>query len=102
MRFSPKREKSSQITGSSCSYLPSSIPGRSDLGAAGDELGLELSAGGAFAAADLAVEDDLDGVRAAEVEVVGEQGLEETRACRGASKTMVRETSVWAIDSSHP
>ena len=54
-----------------------------DLGAAGNELGLELSAGGAFAAADLAVEDDLDGVRAAEVEVVGEQGLEETARIAG-------------------
>jgi hypothetical protein len=38
-----------------------------DLGAPGDHRGLELAAGAAPAAADLAVEDDLDGVRAAEV-----------------------------------
>ena len=54
-----------------------------DLGAAGDDLGLELAAGGALAAADLAVEDDLDGVRAAEVEVVGDQRLEEAAGVAG-------------------
>ena len=40
--------------------------------------GLELAAGGALAAADLAVEH-LDGVGAAEVEVVGDQRLKKPR-----------------------
>ena len=66
-----------------------------DLGAAGDDLGLELADGGALSAADLAVEEDLDGVRAAEVKVVGDQGFKEPRAWRGASNTRVRETSTW-------
>ena len=51
-----------------------------DLGAAGDDFGLELAPGGALAAADLAVEDDLDGVRAAKIEVVGDECLEKPRA----------------------
>src|SRR5206468_6701277 len=54
-----------------------------DLGAAGDDLGLELAAGGALTAADLAVEDDLDGVRTAEVEVVGDQRLKEAARIAG-------------------
>ena len=44
---------------------------------------LNSSAGGAFAAADLAVEDDLDGVRAAEVEVVGDAGPRRNRGRSG-------------------
>jgi hypothetical protein len=47
-----------------------------DLGAVGDDVGLELPAG--FGAAALAAfEDQLDQFRAADVEVVGDQGLEE-------------------------
>ena len=72
-----------------------------DLGAAGDDLGLELAAGGALTAADLAVEDDLDGVRTAEVEVVGDQRLEEAARIAGLGEHQVRETSIWAIDNSH-
>ena len=49
-----------------------------------------------------AAEDDLDVVRAAEVEVVGDQRLEERPGmARRRSNTMVRETSTWRIDSSH-
>src|SRR5712671_4641372 len=51
-----------------------------DLGAAGDDLGLELARG---VATDPPVEDDLDGVRAAEVEVVGDQGVEEAAGVAG-------------------
>ena len=51
-----------------------------DLGAAGDDLGLELRGG---VGADLPVEDDLDGVRAAEIEVVGDQRLEEGAGVAG-------------------
>jgi hypothetical protein len=54
-----------------------------DLGAAADDLGLELGLGGR---ADLAVEDDLDGVRAAEVEVVGHEGVEEGAGVAGLCK----------------
>jgi hypothetical protein len=46
-----------------------------DLGAAGDDLGLDLRGG---AGADPPVEDDLDGVRAAEIEVAGDRCLEDT------------------------
>ena len=53
------------------------------LGAAGDDLGLELAAGATLTAADLPVEDDLDGVRAAEIEVVGDQRLEEAAGVAG-------------------
>src|SRR5882762_4587644 len=49
-----------------------------DLGAAGDNLCLELATPGPLSATDLPVEDDLDGVRAAQVKVVGDQGFEET------------------------
>jgi len=54
-----------------------------DLSAAGDHLGLELADG---VLADLAVEDDLNGVRAAEVQVVGNQGIEEGPGVPGLSE----------------
>src|ERR1700738_3181001 len=48
-----------------------------DVGAPSDQLGFELAAGAAFAGADLPVEDDLDVNRAAEIEIVADQGFEE-------------------------
>jgi hypothetical protein len=45
-----------------------------DLGAAGDQLGCELACGDR---ADLPVEQNLHGVRAAQVEIVGDQRLKE-------------------------
>ena len=48
-----------------------------DLGAAGDHIGPELAFG---AGPDLPVEDDLNSVRAAEVQVVGDQASKKTRA----------------------
>ena len=71
-----------------------------DLGAVGDNLGLVLATC-LGAAAFAAFEDQLDQLRAADVEVVGDQGLEEPRAWRGTSNTRVREVSIWRIDSSH-
>jgi len=71
-----------------------------DLGAVGDDVGLELPAG--FGAAVLAaLENQLDQFRAADVEVVGPRASKNARACRGASTTRVREVSTWRIDSSH-
>ena len=52
-------------------------------------------------AADAAVEDDLDVGGAADVEVVGDQGLEERPGPAGASNTRVRETSTWRMEISH-
>ncbi len=46
-------------------------------------------------------EDQFHAVGPADVEVVDDQCLEERRAWRGTSKTMVRETSIWRTDSSH-
>jgi hypothetical protein len=69
-----------------------------DLSAPGDHIGPELAFG---IGPDLPVEDDLEGVGAAEVLVVGDQGVEEARACRGWANTIVRETSTWAIEHSH-
>jgi hypothetical protein len=68
------------------------------LNAPGDDLGGEAARG---VLADAAAEDELDLVGAAEVEVVGHQCLEEAAARRGTSKTRVRLTSIWRIDSSH-
>ncbi len=50
----------------------------------------------------MAGEDDLGPVGSADVEVVDHQRLEERPGVpRGASKTRVREVSIWRIDSSH-
>ena len=48
-----------------------------------------------------AAEQQLDVLQAAQVEVVGEEGLEERAGVRGGSKTRVREASTWRMDSSH-
>jgi hypothetical protein len=47
------------------------------------------------------IEDELDLVRSADVEIVGDRCFEEGPARRGASKTMVLETSIWRMESSH-
>src|SRR3954449_6338820 len=55
-----------------------------DVHPAGDDLGLEHPGGGALGAvADLSAEDDLDGVGAAQVEVVPDQRLEEAAGVPG-------------------
>jgi hypothetical protein len=69
-----------------------------DLSAPGDHIGPELAFG---IGPDLPVEDDLEGVGAAQVQVVGDQGVEERPGVAGAVNTMVRETSTWAIEHSH-
>jgi hypothetical protein len=69
-----------------------------DLNAAGHDLGGK-AARGVFA--DAAAEDELDLVGAAEVEVVGDQRLKERPGLGGTSRTRVRDTSIWRIDSSH-
>jgi hypothetical protein len=52
-----------------------------DIGAPGDDLGLERAPGGTLSAGDdPAAEDDLDSIGAAEVKVVGDQRFEEGRA----------------------
>jgi len=47
-------------------------------------------------------EDQFHAVGPADVEVVDDQCLEERRAWRGTSKTMVRETSIWRTDKFPP
>ena len=51
-----------------------------DLGAAGDDFGLELRGG---VGADPPVEDDLDSVRAAQIKIVSDQRLEEAAGVTG-------------------
>lgn len=72
-------------------------------GVAGVDPGLvgRFLLGGPAPAAGMAGEDHLDVVGSADVEVVGDQGLEERPGPPGGSNTRVREVSICRIDSSH-
>jgi hypothetical protein len=69
-----------------------------DVDAAGDDLGLEHPGSGSFrAGADLSTEDDLNGVRAAQVQVVADQGLDEGAGMAGG----VEDHGVGDLDLAH-
>ena len=69
--------------------------------AVADDLGFVFACGRAHKAL-AAFEDQLDQVRAADVEVVGDESLEDQAGAPGCVKRLrVREVSTWRSDNAH-